>query len=233
MRACLRRARRRLDAPRAQHSVAHQMVLPVSILVATLLIDADRLLSVRATSDASLLASRPAAHAYEPYVVTPEQHGARGDGHADDTGPIRAAVASCTGHTKCRVVFAKNYISGPFTLNSSGTSLEITGRLAALPRVSGCTSGNGCYPRDGAAQATWPAFINSHGLHDITVSGGGTIDFGGAPWWPCKHTGCWRPHLLNFTHVRRLLVEDIELVDPANHFIRVTDCSHVRIERVT
>jgi polygalacturonase len=167
------------------------------------------------------------------HVVTPEQHGARGDGHADDSKPIHAAVASCAGHSRCKVVLAKSYLSGPFTLNSSGISLEITGRLAALPRVAGCTSGKGCYPRSGAAQASWPAFINAYDLHDISVTGDGSIDFGGAPWWPCKKTGCWRPHLLNFTRVQSLAVRDIHLVDPANHFIRVTDCSGVRIERVT
>ena len=38
---------------------------------------------------------------------------------------------------------------------------------------------------------------------------------------------------MNFTRVTNLVVQDIHLLDPANHFVRVTDCSRVRIERVT
>ena len=171
----------------------------------------------------------------QPYVVTPEEHGAFGDGHRDDSKAIAAAIASCVGHEQCRVVLAKSYLSGPFRIASSGTTLEITGNFTALPRVDGCVDGSGCYPRSAAAQAEFDAFITAVGLRDVTLTGRGrgSISFGGARWWPCKQTGCWRPHLLEFTTVTNLAVADIVLRDPANHFAHVNNCSHVRVERVT
>ena len=168
-------------------------------------------------------------------TVTPEQFGARADGHQDDTSAVRAAVASCARHAaSCRVLFAaeKTYLCGPFIVASSGVTLDIRGKIVALPRVEGCETKAGCYPRSGAAQSEFPSFLTANGVSDLTLTGGGSVDGRGEPWWPCKHSGCWRPHLLNFSSVTRLAVRDLALVDSPNHFVRVNNCTHVRVERV-
>ena len=170
-------------------------------------------------------------------AVTPEQHGAAGDGVADDTDAVRAALAACQGAPPCTVVFAAKYLTGPLVVDASvPTTLEVTGSITALPRVEGCTSragGRKCYPRDAQAQAAHPAFVVVRGAGSFVLRGGGRIDGRGEAWWPCKHTGCWRPELLIVEGVAGVRIEDVTLLDSPNHFVELVNCSGVRVQRLT
>ena len=121
-------------------------------------------------------------------TVTPEHFGAVGDGTHDDTKPVRAALAACSAPSAapCQVLFAKHYATGPLHINNSSTELHITGTLAMLPRDA--------YLKITADQP--PYISNAPGVEQLRIHGGGLITGIGRQWWPCKYTGCWRPHLI-------------------------------------
>ena len=184
------------------------------------------MVTIRAALSGLLVASCFATHRAE-VVVTPEHFGAIGDGKANDWLPIRTALAACyavvyndTAPQPCRVLFSKSYLSGPLTINSSRTTLDVAvgATLRMLPRPdyeiacpqTGCTfistspspdkpSKEGCrtvYPNPHA-----PANGYKVCLSDITLTGGGTVDGGStwdpSSWWLCARLDlpCWRPKM--------------------------------------
>ena len=194
-------------------------------------------------------------------VVTPEMFGAIGDGKANDWLPIKQALIACTTavyHTtrsrSCRVLFSKMYLSGPLVLNSSRTTLEVaTGAtLAMLPRAdyektcpeTGCpfistgSGAEGCrtvHPNPHAPQNGYQVC-----LHDITITGGGTIDGRGtwqaSSWWLCARLQlpCWRPILSYFEHVAGLTVNgSLTWKDAPTGFMRLYGNVGTRISGVT
>ena len=153
-------------------------------------------------------------------TVTPEQFGAVGDGKHDDTVPMRAALASCKfshpGAAPCTVLLVRNYSTGPLLINSSAITLRVTGQLAMLPRA--------VYPKGPTHFISTTA-----GLKQLRIDGGGLITGLGAAWWPCKQSGCWRPHLMSFGGVAGLEIGPLRMSDPPNHFIECSGCSQVRV----
>eukprot|EP00040_Diaphanoeca_grandis_P042800 m.266005 g.266005 ORF g.266005 m.266005 type:complete len:409 (+) comp64904_c0_seq1:247-1473(+) len=161
------------------------------------------------------------------YTTTPESFGAFGDGVANDWVPIQHAIASCTNHETCVVVFSKQYLSGPIEVNSSGVTLEITGSLFMLPH----------------ANVAWkiptPAFIATgiSGVRDIRITGTGVV--GNAhpnnvtSWWDCKFTGCWRPHLIVLADALGVVIDGgLHLQNSPNHHIEVDNCTGVRVDGI-
>jgi galacturan 1,4-alpha-galacturonidase len=66
---------------------------------------------------------------------------------------------------------------------------------------------------------------------DLTITGGGTIAGSAVmePWWICKETGCWRPHLITISSARGLTIDGIHMRSGPNHFIEVADSIGTRI----
>ena len=192
------------------------------------------------------------SHASE-LVVTPEMFGAIGDGKANDWLPIQRALSACrsavynvTAPRPCRVLFAQEYLSGPLILNSSRTTLEVAAgaRLVAFakpdyekacpqtgcPFISTAPGAEGCrtvYPNPHA-----PADGYEVCLHDLTLTGGGTIDGGAtwdpSSWWLCARlaplpfSNCWRPMLTYFVNVTGLIVNGtLTLKDAPTGFMRL------------
>jgi len=132
-------------------------------------------------------------------TVTPEEHGAAGDGVSDDTSAISSAISSCAGVVAaaygdgCRVVFANSYLSGPIVVGS-GVTLEVTGRLGMLPKAEYCQRVGGCRKVGGGGT---PFITNEVGecrdvsttagdyevcADDIKITGGGVIRGSPDPW---------------------------------------------------
>jgi polygalacturonase len=157
----------------------------------------------------------------EAVDVTPEQYGAVGDGQHDDTAALRAALAACSkpGASPCRVRLEKSYASGPLQVGSSATELYITGTLAMLPRDSYLPYQN----------ASGSFISNAAGIKEVKISGGGLITGLGREWWPCKYSGCWRPHMIALGDVAGLEIGPLNLTDPPNHFIECNGCTGVRV----
>ena len=159
--------------------------------------------------------------------VTPEQFGAVGDGVHDDTQALRRAFAACSAvpDGPCHVLLARHYSSGPFRFNTSGVTMDVTGVLSMLPRDK--------YPQTPADQAAYGSFISTQpGIKDLTITGDGLITGLGRQWWPCKYTGCWRPHLIVLSSVTGAKIGPLHMTDGPNHFIEVRTttiaCIHSR-----
>ena len=121
---------------------------------------------------ACLLATAVAATAV---AATPEPHGAKGDGFADDTAGVRAALAFCAAAAPapCTVAFARAYLSGPLRVNSSTLTLQIDGTLRMLPRAK--------YLKYAGGATAGPFLTNAGKLADIRVHGAGVVDGKGTP----------------------------------------------------
>lgn len=155
-------------------------------------------------------------------VVTPEDHGAVGDGKTDDWAAITSAMAECALHSPCTVLFSKSYLSGPIKVSSSQLTLRISGTLAALPKA-----------QYDAIKLQRALIYSSTSVHQVRITGGGTItSHAPVAWWVCKITGCWRPHLIDLNNVVGLQIDNIQITDSPNHHIEVVNCTAVRVDAI-
>jgi polygalacturonase len=135
------------------------------------------------------------------FVVT--DYGAVGDGVATNTVALQAAMdaASAAGGGVVEVP-AGIYLCGPIRL-ASQVNLRIGKdavlRMLPLEKYPGGTVSPG-------------NFIAGANLHDVAISGGGTIDGQGAPWWPyAKTKGANRPRMISLSACERVLIEHVTL----------------------
>lgn len=160
------------------------------------------------------------------YVTSPEQFGAAGDGTTNDWRAVQKALASCTGHEDgCRVVFAQKYLSGPIVVNTSNTTLEITGQLLVMPR------------KDYTLKQNFISTDASKRLSNFTITGPGSVGIeklqNALSWWECKWLGCFRPHLLYVEGVVGVRIGDgLQLHNSPNHNLEVRSCTGTRIDNI-
>ncbi len=151
-------------------------------------------------------------------------YGAIGDGVATNTAAIQAAInaASAAGGGIVEVP-AGIFLSGPIQM-ASHLNLRVQGTLRMLPL--------GQYP----GGTTDPAnFISGAGLHDLAISGSGTLDGQGAPWWPyAKTKGANRPRMIALSSCERLLIESVRLQNsPMFHLAISGKSANVTVRGVT
>lgn len=158
------------------------------------------------------------------FLVT--AHGAIGDGKTIATQSIQAAIdeARHAGGGTVEIP-AGDFLCGPIEL-ASGIALKLdagaTLRMLPLDRYPGGTS----HPGD---------FISGANLHDIAITGSGTIDGQGEPWWPfAKKKGTRRPRMIALSACERILIEDVTLKNsPMFHIAIGGDSSDVTVRGVT
>ena len=132
-------------------------------------------------------------------------YGAVGDGVANNAVAISnciSAASAAGGGTVELTAAAGNYLCGPLSLKSSiNLQVDAGATLQMLPIAS------------------WPGattFINGSGLHDVAISGSGTIDgnahFGAGEWWAPASS---RPNFINFDNKSiRILIQNVTLQNP-------------------
>ena len=64
---------------------------------------------------------------------------------------------------------------------------------------------------------------NGSGLHDMEITGGGTIDGQGSPWWSAYNSSnnLSRPNFVQFEHCQRVLIQGVTLQNPPTFHIMV------------
>jgi polygalacturonase len=78
-------------------------------------------------------------------------------------------------------------------------------------------------------------FISGSKLHDIAITGKGTIDGQGSPWWPfAKVKDAKRPRMITFKECDKILIEDVKLCNaPMFHIAISGKSSNVTVSGVT
>ena len=142
--------------------------------------------------------------------------GALGDGISNNATAIQNTIIAASAAGGGTVVVAAvgvltNYLSGPFNLASS-VSLQINSNttLKMLPF--------GTYPTNGTIRD----FISGSNLHDVEISGSGTIDgqakTGTPGWWDGRATSA-RPLMIALDTCQRVLIQNVYLKNPAKMHI--------------
>lgn len=173
----------------------------------------------------AMLATEPRAHA--AVAINVRDRGAVGDGLADDTDALNAAVEACAAAGGGQVTFPPGrYLSGTIRLRS-GVNLE----LAPGARIVGIT--NLARYRQPTVPASMPeagwgkwhrALLLGEDIEDVTIGGSGTID-GNKVFDPTGEERMRGPHALVLVNARRVTVRDVTLLDAANYgvYAQVSD----------
>jgi len=159
-------------------------------------------------------------------IVNIKQFGAAGDGVATNTVAIQSAVDTAEKLGGGIVEIPPGiYLCGPIRL-ASRVNLRVnpgaTLRMLPLEKYPGGTRN----PEN---------FINGSGLHDVAISGGGTIDGQGIPWWPfAREKGARRPRMIALNSCERVLIEGVHLTNsPMFHIAIGGKSSNVTVRGVT
>ena len=155
-----------------------------------------------------------------------DYHLVDGEG-ADNTKAIQAAIDAAAAAGGGTVeVSGERLWSGPLHL-ANGVNLQVAKgtTLWMLPIDK--------YP---GGTANGEAFISGRGLHDVAISGEGTIDGQGAPWWPLAKTqrDARRPRMIALSGCDKLLIENVHLQNsPMFHIAISGHSTNVTVRGVT
>jgi len=143
-------------------------------------------------------------------IVNITNYGAVGDGVTDNATNIQNAInaASAGGTTNglsggTVEIPAGTYLCGPIKMaNNIDLHIDSGAMLQMLPYGS------------------WPGtstFINAVGLHDVEISGAGTIDGQGTNWWAAynANNNIGRPYFINFSSsCSNILIQNVTMQNP-------------------
>lgn len=166
-------------------------------------------------------------------TVSVRVHGAEGDGTTDDTHAIQTAIDAAAAAGGGRVVVpAGRYLSRPLTLKSRiDLHLEQGAVLLMSDRFND-------YPK---GQNVFLKFIAAEGLEDVRISGPGTIDGRGQPWWDeflkfkaeKREKEFPRPQTIYVSKSRRVALEGFTSVNPPNSHCSFRDCRDLTFRGLT
>jgi polygalacturonase len=158
-------------------------------------------------------------------TFTIKDFGAKADGLTDNTIAFQSAIdaAKSAGGGKV-IVPAGVYLCGPL-LFASNLDLQIdsgaTVKLLSIDKYpGGTTSGTD--------------FISGSKLHDVAITGKGTIDGQGSPWWPfAKDKNAKRPRMIALKECDKVLIENVTLTNsPMFHIAISGKSSNVTVSGV-
>lgn len=167
------------------------------------------------------------------HTVSVREHGAVGDGTADDTAAIQQAIDAAAAAGGGRVVLpAGRYLSRPLTLRSRiDLHLDRDAVLLMSQRFED-------YPR---GSNVFLKFIAAEGVDDVRVSGPGTIDGRGEPWWARflelkaekREKEFPRPQTIYVSKSRRVALEGFTSLNPPNSHCSFRDCRDLTFRGLT
>jgi len=205
------------------------MKLPLLLAVA--------LVSATAASAADVSPAQPVIPAQ---VFNLKDFGGNGDGHTLNTAAFHQAVAAADhagGGTL--IVPAGTYLTGPFDLCSSlnlhldkGATIQFFANFDAF--------------RDPVRAGRYRPMLQAANLHDVVISGAGTINGHGEAWWPearrfkvearAHHASSDtspRPTMVAFANCQRIRLEGITLTNSAVFNVVQNTCSDVTVDGIS
>ncbi len=160
--------------------------------------------------------------------ITTSPYNAIGDGVTTNTVAIQNAINAAAaglatnGLTGGTVEIPPGvFLCGPLTMKSAvNLQIDSGATLKMLP------------------YASWPGtttFISGNRLHDVEISGAGTIDGQGAPWWAAfNSSGISRPNFIQFSTTTNILIQDVLLQNPPTfHLMLKNNNVNLTIRRIT
>ena len=153
-------------------------------------------------------------------VCDPMHYGAKADGTTKDTRAVQQAVDTCAasggGTVRLR---SGTFLTGPITLRS-----HITLEIEAGATLLGSQDKQDYPEAQELREASVRPLVQAVGAEDITITGGGTIDGAGQPWWQLvsaskaehKIVAAKRPRLLVLDHCKHVLIDGITIQNSAS-----------------
>jgi polygalacturonase len=173
------------------------------------------------------------ASAFASKICDVKAYGAKGDGTTKDTRAIQSAINACVAKGGGTVrLTAGTFLTGPIVLKS-----HIRLEVAAGATLLGSQDKTDYPAMREIREAAVQPLIGATNAEDITISGGGTIDGAGQPWWADvyshKHlpdfNPAMRPRLILFDHCRHVLIEGVTVENSASWQIVPYYCDDVTI----
>lgn len=155
-------------------------------------------------------------------------YGATGNGSTKDTVAIQNAINACAGGGT--VDFPSgNYLTAPLFLTSSVT-LDIQSGATIL----GSTTTSDYTVQSGEKVATSTlALINSDGVSNITIDGGGVINGQGSGWWSSGLSADSRPRLVEIANGNGITVSNVTLENAGAMHLFLKNTNNVLVNQVT
>lgn len=166
------------------------------------------------------------AHAASTCTVT--SYGATGNGSTKDTTAIQNAINACGGGGT--VVFpAGKYLTAPLFLKSS-----VTLNVESGATILGSTTTSDYNVLSGEKVDTSTlALINSDGVSNITITGGGVINGQGSGWWSSGKSASSRPRLVELAKGNGITVSNVTLENAGAMHLYLKDTNNVTVDHVT
>jgi polygalacturonase len=159
-------------------------------------------------------------------VFNIKTYGAVSDTTTDNTTAIQAAIDAANKVGGGRVVIpAGVYLSGPLKFNSNiNLQIDSAATLRFLP-----------FDRYPGGLKEGISFISGMGLHDVAITGKGTIDGQGSPWWPyAKTKDAKRPRMIVLRDCDKILIENVTLTNsPMFHIAIGGKTTNVTVSGIT
>ncbi len=190
-----------------------------------------------------LFAGNKNRHIYEPDLVITIDSTGNGF-YADDTTnnskAIQAAIDSCYNAGGGTVRFMNGtFLTGPIELKSNVT-LEIDSTATLLASQNVIDYYPAGYPTNLPPPSSLEPLITSDDADSLTITGHGTIDGNGQPWWAeyeaAKAGGQGtpaRPRLIQLNHSNDILIENVTLENSPQFHVSLEYCWNVTVKDVT
>lgn len=171
--------------------------------------------------------SAPALPSIPDKIFNIRNYGAISDASTDNTEAIQKTINAALDAGGGQVVVpAGTYLCGPLKF---GSVLRLQIDSAAVLRFLPIDR----YP-GGLKEGI--SFISGTGLHDLAITGKGTIDGQGSPWWPYAKTdkNAKRPRMIVLRDCDKILIENIHLTNsPMFHIAIGGKTTNVTVSAVT